>query len=48
MDTFGNKSLSEVAGIEVEAVEDYATTVGKAGGLKSKNNLPFSNELKYF
>ncbi|MEH7097786.1 phospho-sugar mutase [Neobacillus vireti] len=48
MDTFRNESLSEVAGIEVAAVEDYATSVRKADGLESKINLPSSNVLKYF
>ncbi|MDR4949887.1 phospho-sugar mutase [Neobacillus cucumis] len=48
MDTFRNESLGEVAGIEVEVVEDYANSVRIAGGVESKIDLPSSNVLKYY
>ncbi len=39
MDTFRSECLREVAGFKVEAVEDYATSIRKAGNLESKINL---------
>ncbi len=37
-----------VAGIEVEAVEDYAISIRVAVGVESHIQLPSSNVLKYY
>lgn len=49
METFRAERMSEVAGIEVAAVEDYATSIRvAANGEESQIDLPRSNVLKYF
>jgi len=47
METFRAERMSEVAGIEVAAIEDYATSIRVADGAESQIDLPRSNVLKY-
>ena len=48
MEAFRNEKITEVAEIEVTAVEDYATSVRVADGVESTIDLPRSNVLKYY
>lgn len=48
MDTFRSNKMSEVAGIEVVAIEDFSTSTRIANDKVSKIDLPRSNVLKYY
>lgn len=47
MDTFRSKRVREVGGMEVLAIEDYATSERFANGKEIQIDLPRSNVLKY-
>jgi phosphoglucomutase len=47
MAAFRNERVSEVAGIEVTAVEDYSSSIRFADGAESPIDLPCSDVLKY-
>ncbi|MGG3467508.1 phospho-sugar mutase [Neobacillus pocheonensis] len=47
MDTFRSELLSEIAGMEVAAIEDYSTSTKFINGTESQIDLPRSNVLKY-
>jgi len=47
METFRNEPLTEIAGVEVVAVEDYLTSTRVVSGQEESIDLPRSNVLKY-